>query len=440
MKVMVNLYKQMIAEIQQEEEQSDLLQPKQSLDESTEKKPQTPPFSSNKKLNEIGQPRESYIVGGSAIGWNFITFSADIFKDDSVSYHSVASKWPGSSQSLTRHLVYRLQNFEIFNGTAFGMQVDVGAQVIGVNYGLLGNNLPSADQVIALIKSNKINKVRIFQPYQGVLQTLKDSNLEVVLGTLNEDLQQLATDQSFAANWVKDNVLAYIPSVKFRYITLGNEVIPGQYANFVYDAMQNVQNALKAANVNVPVTTVVSYAVLGSSYPPSNASFGQDSSAAMSKIVPFLQQNQYPLLANVYPCFAYFGEPTTIDADYALGNPNASFVYDGTLSYNNMFDAMIDAMYVALEKVGGNGVKVVVSETGWPSAGADLATTNNAKTYVNNVIQRVLTGKGTPKRPETPLEAYIFALFNENQKPAGTEQNLGLFYPDITPVYPVNIV
>lgn len=75
MKVMVNLYKQMIAEIQQEEEQSDLLQPKLSLDESTEKKPQTPPFSSNKKLNEIGQPRESYIVGGSAIGWNFITFS-----------------------------------------------------------------------------------------------------------------------------------------------------------------------------------------------------------------------------------------------------------------------------------------------------------------------------------------------------------------------------
>lgn len=26
------------------------------------------------------------------------------------------------SQSLTRLLVYRLQNFEIFNGTAFGMQ------------------------------------------------------------------------------------------------------------------------------------------------------------------------------------------------------------------------------------------------------------------------------------------------------------------------------
>lgn len=198
-----------------------------------------------------------------------------------------------------------------------------------------------------------------------------------------------------------------------------------------------MQNALKAPNVNVPVTTVVSYAVLGSSYPPSNASFGQDSSAAMSKIVPFLQQNQYPLLANVYPCFAYFSEPTNINADYALGNPSAPLVYDGSLNYNNMFDAMIDAMYVALDKAGGKDVKIVVSETGWPSAGADLATINNAKTYVNYVIQRVLTRKGTPKRPDTPLEAYIFALFNENQKPAGTEQNFGLFYPDKLPVYKI---
>lgn len=57
--------------------------------------------------------------------------------------------------------------------------VDVGAQVIGMDYGLLGNNLPSVDQVIALIKSNKINKVRIFQPYQGVLQALKDPTLKL---------------------------------------------------------------------------------------------------------------------------------------------------------------------------------------------------------------------------------------------------------------------
>ncbi|KAK9181784.1 hypothetical protein WN944_024923 [Citrus x changshan-huyou] len=311
---------------------------------------------------------------------------------------------------------------------------------LGVNYGLLGDNLPTPDKVIDLIKSNKINKVRIFEPKQAVLQALKDSNLELALGTRNEDLQSLATDPSAATKFVQENVVAYSPGVKFRYITLGNEVIPGQYANFVFDAMQNMQNALKAANVNVPVSTVVATSVLGSSYPPSNATFGQDASAVMEKIVSFLQQNQYPLLANVYTCFPYFAEPTNINADYALGNANvAKGVTDGSIHYNTMFDAMIDAVYVAMEKVGGKDVKLVVSETGWPSAGVNLATMDNAKAYVNNVIQRVSSGKGTPLRPSIPIEAYIFAMFNENQKPAGTEQNFGLFYPDMKPVYPVSI-
>lgn len=311
---------------------------------------------------------------------------------------------------------------------------------LGVNYGLLGDNLPTPDKVIDLIKSNKINKVRIFEPKQAVLQALKDSNLELALGTRNEDLQSLATDPSAATKFVQENVVAYSPGVKFSYITLGNEVIPGQYANFVFDAMQNMQNALKAANVNVPVSTVVATSVLGSSYPPSNATFGQDASAVMEKIVSFLQQNQYPLLANVYTCFPYFAEPTNINADYALGNANvAKGVTDGSIHYNTMFDAMIDAVYVAMEKVGGKDVKLVVSETGWPSAGVNLATMDNAKAYVNNVIQRVSSGKGTPLRPSIPIEAYIFAMFNENQKPAGTEQNFGLFYPDMKPVYPVSI-
>lgn len=90
MKLVVDLYKQMIAEgpsssqnklgtqsscRHEDRKKLALLQPKQSLDESMEKKPQTSPSSSDKALDDIGQLRESYIVGGSAIGWNFITFS-----------------------------------------------------------------------------------------------------------------------------------------------------------------------------------------------------------------------------------------------------------------------------------------------------------------------------------------------------------------------------
>ncbi|PRQ46967.1 putative glucan endo-1,3-beta-D-glucosidase [Rosa chinensis] len=46
-----------------------------------------------------------------------------------------------------------------------------------------------------------------------------------------------------------------------------------------------------------------------------------------------------------------------------------------------------------------------------------------------------LSMEGTPKRPDEPIEAFIFAMFNENHKPKGEEQHFGLFYPNMEPVY-----
>lgn len=100
-----------------------------------------------------------------------------------------------------------------------------------------------------------------------------------------------------------------------------------------------------------------------------------------------------------------------------------------------MFDAMVDAIHAALEKAGGPDIKVIVSETGWPTVGNTDASIKNARIYNNNLIKHVSSGQGTPRRPGKELEAYIFALFNENLKPEGVEQNWGLFYPNMTQVY-----
>ena len=57
---------------------------------------------------------------------------------------------------------------------------------------------------------------------------------------------------------------------------------------------------------------------------------------------------------NVYPYFAYAAEPSSVPLDYALLSSSAAVaVTDGGVEYANMFDAILDAVYAAVEKVGG---------------------------------------------------------------------------------------
>lgn len=310
---------------------------------------------------------------------------------------------------------------------------------VGINYGMLGNNLPPPENVISLYKQINIENLRIFNPNSTVQDALRGSKISVILGTYNQDLQNLASNPSFASQWVKTNVAPYSDSVQFKYISLGNEVIPGNMANYVLPAMKNLNSALKNSNINVPVTTTVSTQVLGTSYPPSNASFDASVLSVMTPLVQFLTQKKTPLLVNVYPYFAYSGDPKDVRLDYALFTANGTVVQDGALGYTNLFDAIVDATYTALEKVGGSNVDVVVSETGWPSGGNGVgATIENARIYNNNVVAHVTSNKGTPKRPGKAVDTYLFAMFNENEKPAGTEQNFGLYQPDMTEVYHVD--
>nr|AND01130.1 putative glucan endo-13-beta-glucosidase GVI [Linum usitatissimum] len=264
--------------------------------------------------------------------------------------------------------------------------------------------------------------------------------MEVVLGTVNSNLEQLATNPSFAAQWVSANVVPYHPALKLRYVSAGNEVIPGPLAQHVLGATENLDNALKSSGIdNVCVSTATSFVSIGESFPPSAGEFADESKPFMAPIIEFLAENDYPLLVNVYPYFAYKSNPDRIDLDYALGNPGRIFVADGRLRYRSLFDAMVDAMYAAAEKVHVGKVRMVVTETGWPSAGDRVATMKNAKAYVNNAAARAGgSDAGTPRRPGIETETYLFALFNEDLKPEGEERNFGMFWPDFTEVYHVD--
>ncbi|XP_078158735.1 glucan endo-1,3-beta-glucosidase-like [Carex rostrata] len=302
------------------------------------------------------------------------------------------------------------------------------AQSIGVCYGMNGNNLPSQADVVKLYQSNGITGMRIYGADSATLTALKGTNINLIMGV---DLSE-ASSSSAADNWVNNNVKPY-PDVSFKYIAVGNEVSGGDVSN-ILPAMQNIYNSLSSAGLNsIQVSTSVSFGVVGTSYPPSAGAFSSDASY-MTSIVQYLASINAPLLANIYPYLSYASNTGQISLDYALFTAPDTVVTDGSNNYQNLFDAQVDALYSAMEKVGGSNVGLVISESGWPSAGGTDTTVGNAQTYNQNLINHV--GKGTPKRP-TALETYIFAMFNENEKSAGIEQNWGLFNPDQSPVYPI---
>ncbi|KAF9603605.1 hypothetical protein IFM89_037104 [Coptis chinensis] len=313
------------------------------------------------------------------------------------------------------------------------------AQQLGVNYGMVGDNLPSPQDVISLFKSNNIGSIRLFEPKPEVLEALRNSDILVSLGMRNEDITSIASSQDAANSWVNTNVAPYKDEVTFRYVTIGNEVIPGPFAKDVAMAMNHISNALIAiGQVGAEVTTVVPATVLGTSFPPSAGAFSAEALGPMTDIATVLQQTQRPLMINVYPYFALASNPDQISLDYALFQSQQPIVTDGPLNYNNLFDAIVDAFNAALEKINLADVLVGVSETGWPTAGNEPYTTiSNAQTYNTNLKKHVAEA-GTPRRPNVRMDLFIFAMFNENQKNGGAvEQNFGLFYPNMQPVYPL---
>ena len=109
----------------------------------------------------------------------------------------------------------------------------------------------------------------------------------------------------------------------------------------------------------------------------------------------------------------------------------------------NIFNAQLDALFFALETLNFRSLRVMVTETGWPSKGGSkepAATPDNAATYNGNLVRHVINKIGTPSRPGQEIDTYIFSLFNENRKPGlESKRNWGLFYPDETKVYNVDI-
>lgn len=319
---------------------------------------------------------------------------------------------------------------------------------LGINYGQIADNLPSPEAVIPLVKSVGATRLKLYDADPVVLKAFADTDVEFMVCIGNELLSKMR-DPKQAQGWISENVQSFLPATKITTVVVGNEILSFNdtaQSQSLLPAMQSVHAALVTLGLDtqVAVTTAHSLAIMASSYPPSAGAFRQDLSVYISQILNFHMKTGSPFLINAYPFFAYKADPKTVSLDFVLFQPNQGVVDPSSgLHYDNMLFAQIDAVYSALASLGYKKVPVHISETGWPSKGDEDeigATPDNARKYNGNLIKLMAANKGTPMRPDTDLNIFIFAMFNENLKPGpASERNYGLFKPDGTPAYALGI-
>eukprot|EP00246_Nothoceros_aenigmaticus_P017974 TRINITY_DN918_c0_g1_i1.p1 TRINITY_DN918_c0_g1~~TRINITY_DN918_c0_g1_i1.p1 ORF type:complete len:553 (+),score=38.84 TRINITY_DN918_c0_g1_i1:72-1730(+) len=332
-----------------------------------------------------------------------------------------------------------------------GVAQAAGANSIGINYGTLGDNLPSAAQVVQLITTNKIGCAKIFDHNPTIISAFANSGVNLAIGVTNQEVIGIGQNSAAATQWVQQYVVPYFPATQIDAIVVGNELLT--YSNpenvaisqYLPAAMRNLYSALNASGLhrNIKISTAVAYDALNISYPPSNGSFRSDvAETILRPILSFLHSTGSPFMINVYPYFAYASNPN-VSVDYATFGVSAVPVIDGLYQYNNILDAQLDALYFAMARLGYGNISICITETGWPTQGdpGQLgASIPNAAHYNRRLVRRLLSGVGTPARPLQYVQAYLFALFNEDLKPGPTvERHWGLLYPNGSAVYPIDL-
>ncbi|KAL0306330.1 UNVERIFIED_CONTAM: Glucan endo-1,3-beta-glucosidase 11 [Sesamum radiatum] len=295
---------------------------------------------------------------------------------------------------------------------------------IGINYGRVADNLPSPPQVVQLLKTQGITKVKLYDTDSTVLNAFSGSGISVTVALPNEQLSAAAANTPFTDSWVQSNILPYHPNTKIEAIAVGNEVFvdPKNTTPFLVPAMKNVYASLVKYGVgsSIKVSSPVALSALQSSYPPSSGSFKPDLIEPVIKpMLNFLKETGSYMMVNAYPFFAYSANTDTISLDYALfRNNSGSKDANNGLLYKSLFEAQIDAVSAAMAALGFNDVKMVVTETGWPSKGDENevgSSAENAAAYNGNLVRRVLTGGGTLCGPKS-LSTSIYSHFSMKTK------------------------
>jgi hypothetical protein len=83
---------------------------------------------------------------------------------------------------------------------------------IGVNWGTQSTHPLPPSTVVKMLKDNGIQKVKLFDADPNILDALKKSGIQVMVGIPNDLLYTMANSFQAAQKWVAKNVSAHVSS------------------------------------------------------------------------------------------------------------------------------------------------------------------------------------------------------------------------------------
>ncbi|CAK9233750.1 unnamed protein product [Sphagnum troendelagicum] len=324
----------------------------------------------------------------------------------------------------------------------------VSRSTLGVNWGTNSINPMPPGYLVKMLQQNNITKVKLFDADYHVVSSMAGTGIEVMVAAPNDMLYNLATDPNAAPDWVKENVTQFLfnGGVNIRWVAVGNEPFlssyEGIYVNTTFPAFQNIQNALiQAGHSEVRAIIPFNADIMTDAPLPSQTTFKPEFLTQVMQVLNVLNSTGAPFSVNLYPFISKYQNPE-FPLDFAFFDGSASPVHDGSIVYENSFDASYDSLVSALSAAGFPNMPIVIGEIGWPTDGNVYATIPNAQKFNQEFINHVQTGLGTPLRPNMPFEAYLFSLIDEDIKsilPGPFERHWGLLYFDGVVKYPLDL-
>ncbi|OAE30514.1 hypothetical protein AXG93_2564s1000 [Marchantia polymorpha subsp. ruderalis] len=268
----------------------------------------------------------------------------------------------------------------------------------GICFGEDAWNIPGRAEVVEKFRDLGITHVRLYHTYEATLEAFAGSGIQLTVGITNEDFVNALSTVGSARNWVNTYIVGHGDS-NIVAVTVGNEVFSSavdNVKNALLPSMQNLREALnQAGKSGIKVTTAHSFDVVTNIFPPSSGQFAD--TGRMQPLVNWLASVGSDFICNIYPYFTYMNSNGQITLQFGR-------LESGSVKDSNNGKIYTDQGHTA-------HAFDVVTNTFPPSSG-QFADIGRMQPLVNWLAS-----------------AYIFAMFDENQKDAGLEQSWGLYNP-----------